>query len=241
MITAFVAGATGYTGREVVRQLAATDCRTIAHVRPDSSRLGEWTERFSSWGAEPDQTAWTAQAMAETLAALQPDVVFALLGTTKARARRVARDGGDPETQSYERVDVGLTVMLLDAAVAAGNQPRFVYLSSLGVHASAPGPYLQARWKTEERVRASDLPWTIARPSFISGPGRDKARPGERVGAVLTDGMLAIAGMLGARKTRDRLGSMNNAELAAGLVRHALDPNGQGRIVDSADLRREER
>ncbi len=237
MTTAFVAGATGYTGREVVRQLAATDCRTIAHVRPDSPRLGEWTERFSQWGAEPDQTAWTPEAMAETLAALQPDVVFGLLGTTKARGRRVARAGGEPESQSYEQVDVALTVMLLEAAVAAGNRPRFVYLSSLGVHAAALGPYLQARWKVEERLRASDVPWTIARPSFISGPGRDDARPGERVGALVTDGLLAVAGILGARRTRDRLGSMNNAELAAGLVRYALDPNGEGRIVDSADLR----
>ena len=37
MEIAFVAGATGYTGREVVRLLAERGVRTLAHVRPDSS------------------------------------------------------------------------------------------------------------------------------------------------------------------------------------------------------------
>ena len=47
---AFVAGATGYTGVQVVRQLAALErtppLRVVAHVRPDSTRLAEWRTRF---------------------------------------------------------------------------------------------------------------------------------------------------------------------------------------------------
>ena len=39
---AFVAGATGFTGREVVRLLVERGVPAVAHVRPDSPRLEEW-------------------------------------------------------------------------------------------------------------------------------------------------------------------------------------------------------
>ena len=58
MSTAFVAGATGYTGREVVRQLAGEGGRVIAHVRPDSGRRDDWQQRFTAMGAEVDFTPW---------------------------------------------------------------------------------------------------------------------------------------------------------------------------------------
>ncbi|HEY0838778.1 MAG TPA: 3-beta hydroxysteroid dehydrogenase, partial [Vulgatibacter sp.] len=47
---AFVAGATGYTGRGVVRQLGQRGVRTIAHVRP-GSRASRWVQAFRGWGA----------------------------------------------------------------------------------------------------------------------------------------------------------------------------------------------
>ncbi len=55
---AFVAGATGYTGRELVRVLAESGRKVVAHVRPDSSRLDEWRERFAALGATLDTTPW---------------------------------------------------------------------------------------------------------------------------------------------------------------------------------------
>src|SRR5215208_1501420 len=68
MTTAFVAGATGYTGREVVRQLVERGVRAVAHVRPDSPRLAEWRERFAELGAEVDATPWEEPAMRASLA-----------------------------------------------------------------------------------------------------------------------------------------------------------------------------
>src|SRR3954471_13568122 len=99
---AFVAGATGYTGREVVRALRARGLRVIAHVRPDSARLGEWRGRFAAMEVEVDATPWNDDAMAATMERLQPDVVFALLGTTKARAREAEQRHEDASHQSYE-------------------------------------------------------------------------------------------------------------------------------------------
>ncbi|HEX6693612.1 MAG TPA: hypothetical protein VF035_02800, partial [Longimicrobiales bacterium] len=62
MITAFVAGATGYTGAEVVRQLATSDTHVVAHVRPDSTALPAWRARFSAAGAAVDVTPWSRDA-----------------------------------------------------------------------------------------------------------------------------------------------------------------------------------
>lgn len=94
MTTAFIAGATGYTGRHVSERLAREGVRTIAHVRPDSPALGNWTARFFAAGAEVDSTAWSDDAMARTMARWRPDFVFALLGTTRSRTARDERATG---------------------------------------------------------------------------------------------------------------------------------------------------
>lgn len=82
MTLAFVGGATGYTGREVVKLLCSQGVPTVAHVRPDSSRAGEFSKIFESMGATVDLTPWQPQAMQETFLRLKPSLVFALLGTT---------------------------------------------------------------------------------------------------------------------------------------------------------------
>lgn len=230
---AFVAGATGYTGREVVAALRERGVRTIAHVRPDSARIAEFRDRFAALGAELDTTAWEPDALVETFRRLRPTHVFALLGTTRSRARHE----GMSAQQAYARIDYGLTKWLMDAAIAVGNAPRFVYLSAAGVNEDSKKGYIAARARTEQCLRSSGLPYTIARPSFITGPDRDEDRPLERVGGVVVDGVLALAGALGARKLRARYRSTSAAALARGLVRVAFDPTWADRIAQSEDLR----
>lgn len=218
---AFVAGATGYVGREVVAALCDAGVSTVAHVRPDSSRLAEWRGRFEALGATVDTTPWAPAPMAARLAALVPTHVFALLGTTKARARVAAARG---ERADYEVVDYGLTVLLLRAAAAVRPAPRFVYLSSAGVREGTRNPYLQARVRVERELRASGLHYVVARPAFITGDDREEDRPAERWGARLGDAALAVAARLGARALQARWASITGASLARGLVRAALDP-----------------
>ncbi len=234
---AFIAGATGYTGREVARQLAAAGVRTVAHVRPDSTRLQHWTTLFAEQGVEVDSTPWQVEAMGKTLAALQPTLVFALLGTTRARARALERAGGDASAASYEAVDHDLTVLLLEAAEACGNRPRFAYLSSIGAGPNASSSYLKVRARVEERVSASNLPWTNCRPALISGADRDDERTGERIGATLVDAALGLVGALGGAALRRRWASHGNVDLAAGLIRCARDPAWRGRVAEAKDLR----
>jgi uncharacterized protein YbjT (DUF2867 family) len=233
---AFVAGATGFTGREVVRLLVERGVPTFAHVRPDSPRLEEWKERFSGVGAEVDATPWEQVAMKETMLRLRPAWLFALLGTTRARMHAAGRAGEDPASQSYEAVDYGLTALLIEAVREADLSPRVVYLSAAGVKEGSRSAYYKARVKAEALLRSSGLPYTIARPSFITGPGRDDNRPLERVGAVIGDGLLAVAGKLGARKIQARYAATTNVRLANALVRLALDPNGENGVFESEEL-----
>ncbi|MGE0710219.1 MAG: NAD(P)H-binding protein [Planctomycetota bacterium] len=229
----FVAGATGYTGRAVVAALRERDLPTVAHVRPDSPRLEEWRARFATLGATVDATPWEPAALAATLRRLAPATVFALLGTT---ARRAGREGRRA-TEAYEQIDYGLTKMLIDAAGTLDPPPRLVYLSSIGVHPGVRNPYLAARARAEEALAASGLPHVIARPSFITGPDRDEARLGERVGAALADCALGVVGALGGRRLRDLYRSTTNQTLGRALVRLALEAREPRVIAEGADLR----
>ena len=233
MQIAFVAGATGYTGREVVRVLVGHGVRTVAHVRPDSASADVWRDRFESLGAAVDNTPWVDAQMAHTLSVLQPTHVFSLLGTTRARRRAAASRG---VAESYESIDYGLTSMLIRAAVASASRPRFVYLSSLGVREHTSNPYLVARWRAESLLRASGLPCTIARPSFITGPGRDESRPLERIGAAAGDFAGFVLRLVGAHRLGGSLRSMTGRELADGLVRHAFDASAENTTVGAGEL-----
>jgi uncharacterized protein YbjT (DUF2867 family) len=235
MPVAFVAGATGYTGREVVRTLIARGVVTIAHVRADSADLARHKTDLAAEGATVDVTPWDETQMTQTLHRLQPSHVFALLGTTRERARAAARNG--KATESYETVDYGLTAMLLRASVACGSRPRFVYLSALGAGRPSKNPYYTARFRLEGELRQSGLPFVIARPALVTGADRPENRAGERAAARVSDALLAIAGHMGAAGLRDTLASLDARTLAAGLVALALDPETTTAVADPAVLR----
>ena len=229
-MTAFVLGATGFVGREVVRQLCVRGVKTYAHVRPDSKQLAEWRTRFAEAGAEVDTTAWDAAAMAARLREVRPAQVYVLIGTTRSKAKADSVEGN-----IYEAVDLGLTRIAVEAARASETQPRIVYLSSVGADPTARSAYLKARGQAEEVVKTSGLPWVIARPSIITGE-RDDGRFGEKTAAVVGDGLLAVAGVLGGKKLRQRYKSTTPDVLASALIRLGEAPE-SGLVVDGAALR----
>lgn len=225
---AFVAGATGYAGREVVRALRARGARVYAHVRPDSARLAEWRERFDELGAVIDVTPWEAHAITGTIARIEPTHVFALLGTTRARAR--AEPGA-----SYETVDYGLTHMLLQATTWAARDALFVYLSALGARAGARSAYLSARGRIEQELHVSTLRHLVARPAFITGPDRDDPRPAEQLAARIVDAALRVARSAGARTIHAAYASLTGREVGEGLAALALA--GTTGVVGPRELR----
>ncbi len=235
MTRAFVAGATGYVGRSVVAELRRRGVDTVAHVRPDSSRLDEWTKRFAAQGATVDSTPWQLEPMSGRLAQLNVSLVFALLGTTRARAQTAEQAGA--AAADYEAVDYGLSSLLLQAAGTVQPPPRFVYLSSAGVQDNARNPYLAVRARVERELRESGLHYVIARPAFITGADREEDRPVERWSARVGDAVLGVLGLIGASSLQAKWASMTGDELARGLVRLALDPAVSPTIVHGDALR----
>lgn len=230
---AFVAGATGLTGREVVRALRARNVETIAHARPNSQALERLRPYFEELSASIDETPWELEALTETMRRLRPTLVFALLGTTRKRAK--AEDGLGAK-EAYERIDYGLSAMLLRAVQGAGIRPRFVYLSSLGVKEGAKSPYFAVRARFERELRESGLPFTIVQPSFIVGE-RDDPRPAERIGARIADAGLSLIAALGAKHLASRLRSVDARTLGELLVDVALSPEHEGKTLRMDDLR----
>src|SRR5690606_31450411 len=157
----------------------------VAHVRPDSPSRQEASALLASLGARVCTAPWELGAMAEALASSHPDCVMAVLGTTRKRAKAAERAGA--AAAGYDDVDYGLTSLLLRAVTSAAPRARFVYLSSLGVSETTTNPYLLARRRLEAELVAGSVPYTIVRPSFVTGPDRAEARPGERVVAALVD------------------------------------------------------
>jgi uncharacterized protein YbjT (DUF2867 family) len=229
-VSAFVLGATGFVGREVVRQLCVRGVKTIAHVRPDSLRLAEWRDRFAAFGAETDTSPWKIADLAARFRELAPAQIYILIGTTRNRAKVDAVQG-----DIYESIDLGLTGLAVEAAKQAAITTRIVYLSSVGADANARSAYLRARGKAENLVMASGLPWSIARPALIAGD-RDDSRLGESTMKFVGDALLALASIVGGKQARAKYRSTTGDILASALIRIGESPE-HDKIYDGDDLR----
>ncbi len=234
---AFVAGATGYTGQALVASLLSRDFRVLAHIRPDSSRREYWEGYFQDLGAIPVDFAWDREALVEGFRREKPNYIYALVGTTRARAKEIARKGGEGSQESYLKIDYGLTALLIDAAKERPSLSRFVYLSAMGASAGARGAYMEARWLAEEALRNSGLPYTIARPAFISGSDRDEARTLERFGALTTDFILGMGAKMGLGSWSEGYRSITATSLADSLAELGLDERWENKVALRKDLR----
>jgi nucleoside-diphosphate-sugar epimerase len=227
--TAFVAGATGYAGSAVVRACVDAGLHTVAHVRPSSPQRAVWEQRFGEWGAEADSTPWNPERLSTRLLELGPSYVFALLGTMPGPARR------EGIRNRFDQVDYGLTAMLIDAAAPA-TRPRFVYLSAAGA-APGRGTYLDARYRAEEKLRASGMLHVIARPGLITGD-RPESRPLEDVVAALCRPTAALLRLVGAARAAAWITPMTGDELATAMISSALSAGADSVVLEPIELQR---
>jgi NADH dehydrogenase len=105
---------------------------------------------------------------------MQPDGLAAALDGVEALVISLAFRNSPIEAprrgRTFERVDADGTVALVGAAKAAGVR-RLVYMSGAGAARDARRHWFRAKWRAEEAVRTSGIPYTIFRPSWIYGPG----------------------------------------------------------------------
>ncbi|MDF1564974.1 MAG: NAD(P)H-binding protein [Deltaproteobacteria bacterium] len=226
----FVAGASGYTGRSLVEEGLERGWEVTAHLRPDSLSREALEGPWSARGARLALAPFSPEALDAALGAARPDAVFALLGTT--RARRRASGGAD----TYERVDLGCSLLLLEACRRVAPDARYVYLSAVGVRAGATRGYYGARARMEAALRESGQPFTVLRPAVISGEDRPEERPAERLAARVSGGLIGAARRAGIRRLADRWAPRTGREIAAALAEAAIDPALRGRVVEGSVL-----
>src|SRR5256885_2622249 len=184
----FVAGATGAVGTVLIPELRKSGIEVTPHVRPK-------TAATHPMGKDPEALVCDLADVGKLDPAMaRCDGVACLVGTMRSRFRN-----GD----TYESSDYLPVVELVEAAVRdAKNGRHFVLLSAMGAR---PGRgYLGWKFKAEEAVRGSGLPWTVVRPSFFDTRGTESApsHGGGRVPPPLVGGALrALAAIPALRGT----------------------------------------
>lgn len=194
------AGATGVTGQALVKLCDARGVAIVPHVRPRHAATDPRAAAFELTDAE---------ALTKVLRGCT--TVMQLIGTMRKRFA-----AGD----TYESSDIGTTRLLVEAATRARTIDHIVLLGSVG--AGKPrGAYLRAKAEAERIVRESGLPFTIFRPSFLSGPGR---RPPPGAGA--------LSRVLGLTRWQP----ITVVELASALLQVAIERAALGQVLEGDAL-----
>ncbi|MCU7551394.1 SDR family oxidoreductase [Chitinophagaceae bacterium LB-8] len=149
--TVLVAGATGFLGSEICRQLKAKNkiVKGLVRSTSDPSKLAQLKE----WGVE------TIEGDLKDRASLDHALrgVSAVISTVSST---LSRQEGD----SIQTVDDEGQSSLIETAVAAGVS-QFVYVSFCSI--SSPFPLQTAKRKVEQQLAESGLEYTILQPTFF--------------------------------------------------------------------------
>ncbi len=151
MVT-LVTGATGFVGREMVRALRSRDVevRCLVHTPGNERVLGNDVDVH--YGDVRDPAALRS-------AFYDVDVVVHLVAIIQEKG-----------TLTLEGINHRGTVNVVEAASAAGVK-HFIQQSALGARDDPAYAYLYSKWRGEQAVIRSGLPYTILRPSVLFGPG----------------------------------------------------------------------
>jgi uncharacterized protein YbjT (DUF2867 family) len=149
----FLTGATGFVGGHLLKRLLAAG-HTVRALERDSqkAKLAAGPQLEIIQGDVTDGTG-----LDEGMKGC--DAVIHLVGIIVAVGKN-----------TFERVHHVGTRNVVEAARRNGIA-RFVQMSALGVRADGVSEYQTSKWKGEEAVRQSGIPYCILRPSLIFGPG----------------------------------------------------------------------
>jgi NADH dehydrogenase len=94
------------------------------------------------------------------------DVVINLVGILHGNNDK----SGAPYGSDWQRAHVILPRNII-AAMKANQVKRYLHMSALGADSKGPSMYQRSKGDGEALVKATDLAWTIFRPSVVFGPG----------------------------------------------------------------------
>jgi uncharacterized protein YbjT (DUF2867 family) len=158
----FLTGATGFVGKHMLERLLAEGYGVRAALRGlpgQKARLVAHAQRVG----RKDDFQWVHGDVVEGSRLEEGmqgcDAVIHLVGIIVEK-----------RTNTFERVHHLGTRNVVEAAKRTGVK-RFVQMSALGVRADGVAPYQTTKWKGEEEVRQSGIPFCILRPSLIFGEG----------------------------------------------------------------------
>ena len=148
----FLTGVTGFVGKNVLRQLLLEGHNVRALVREPDQATALVHERVELVAGDVVEDAKLELGMQDC------DAVIHLVGIIVEKGKN-----------TFERVHHIGTRHVVEAAKRK-NIKRFVHMSALGARADGAAQYQVTKWRGEEEVRHSGIPYCILRPSLIFGP-----------------------------------------------------------------------
>jgi NADH dehydrogenase len=150
----FLAGASGYVGLRVLQDLVAAGHDVVALVHSDRSAddIVRINRKVTVVKGDVSNPGDMLKAVS-----LGIDVLIYLPGLLREFPGK---------SITFRSVHVDGVRNLLAAARQSG-VTRWIQMSALGVGANSATGYYQTKWEAEQLVRASNIDWTILRPSLI--------------------------------------------------------------------------
>jgi NADH dehydrogenase len=152
----FLTGATGFVGQHMLRRLLAEGHNVRALVR------------------DLDKAAHSRQSQPGRMEHIKGDVVSGagIDEGMKGCAAAIHLVGiiFERGENTFDAVHHLATRNVVEAAKRNG-VTRFIFMSALGVRRDGVAAYQTSKWKGEEEVRNSGIPYCILQPSLIFGPG----------------------------------------------------------------------
>lgn len=148
----FLTGGTGFVGRNMIEPLLGEGHSIRALVR-NPAKVQTSEQRVEWIAGDVVEGSGLDQGIAGC------DAVVHLVGIIVEKGEN-----------TFEQVHQVGTRNVVEAAKRAGIK-RFIQMSALGVRPDGVAAYQTTKWRGEEEVRRSGIPYCILRPSLIFGPG----------------------------------------------------------------------
>jgi NADH dehydrogenase len=155
----FLTGATGFVGKHMVERLLAEGHAVRALFRVPPGETHRLVQGFSQEGDFRYVQGDVVSGRGLDDGMRGCDAVMHLVGIIVQKGKN-----------TFEAVHHIGTRNVVEAAKRNGIK-RFIQMSALGVRKDGVAAYQTSKWRGEEEVRQSGIPYCILRPSLIFGPG----------------------------------------------------------------------